>query len=746
MALMIDPDDLNQGTDTVVSDMVFGTPTGNAVTITSSGNNLPALGDDEVFAIRDHSETVNNGLYQVDDAAATTGEIDVVKISGANPVAAASESASVLGTTGAGSELSIYYDCAARHVYLVEQGNLTEDGVTEQCVYSRMVIDWKDDDYLIANAPFPMLAISAAAGQFIMGQDPSGGYNGWDWQDNDTYSIRTRKLIRQGGWAAYDADGELLTIYAGIKTLGAFEDEANDTAYYQFGTDTEVDDSLDFSFAGSVNEAIRCYDATVTREVATPDGYDFVDGAGSDDSIERNDSGDFVADGYKVGGKVIVENATTGANDGSYTITSVTTDALGVPTGSLTADTDDNTATLTCDNRAAFSTRLRVRDSDTYGKTFGQATLTTIGETALENRLFAFPLANAADLKIVATDAEIDGDSPYTGMSLTFYDTPQSKGGGGELVGGPYNFGMVLDCNGGTSQQVYEWTQRQLRKTTDIDAGAGTVIGRCMDGLMRFLGDALEAGSVDGGLTFPTNPLGGGSGLYLDDLAAASKNATTLFDNTGAQRSYPVTVTVTLDFNDTLIDDTVAAYTLYWDRTIRNTVSDLVITAGTGANGTFVSSGAHLPASLNRGAGGFVRVSGLTGADAAMNGVYQVTVLDSTSLWHVTRYDGETIVTASQTSCSVDENCIDTPDAIIVKDNLSADVTGLATSDYGFGYDYSNNVQGGHAAGTDAYVKAKAIGQATAQYTQSSVMQIQSGINLTVPLVSAIERNFENPA
>lgn len=739
MAVITDPSDLSQGASTAVNDMVFGTPTGNAVTLTSSGGNLPALSDGMFFAVRGHSEAVNNGLYYVNDASPSTSEVDVEKVTGSNPVAASSESCTTLGNTN--TELSIYYDTAARKIYCPEQGNLDADGLNGQAAYSRAVNDWKDDDYLIF-FPFPMLCIDSDAGKFILGQDPSGNYNGWDWADNATYSIRTTKLLRNCGWASYDASGNLLQVWPCIETLGTFEDSANDTAYFQFGTNKQTNDSVDFDFAGPVNQSLLAYDATVTRAVATPNGYDFTDGGGSDDSIDRNDGGSFITDGYKVGGYVVVENATTGANDGTLgPITSVSASSLGLPTGTVTADTDDNTATLAVDNRAAFTVRLRVRDADTYGKSFGQSNLAAIGKTALSNFKFSFPLGNAEDRKIEATDATIAGSAPYTGMSVTFYATPQSLGGGGVLVGGPYNFGIVIDANSGTNQQVFEFVQYLLRQTSDIDSGAGTVIGRCMDGLCQFFGDSFEVGSTDKGATFPTNPFGGGSGVFVSNLSAASQNSTTVYDNTGTQRSFPEAIAGTIDLNQTLIDDTEAEYVLLFDRTLRNTVSDLVITAGSGASGTFDSSGANLPATLNRGAGAYVRVSGLTGGDAAMNGVYQVTALTSTSQWNVTRYDGTTIATTSSASLNVDENCIDTPDAIVVDDATSTDISGMATADIPFSIDFSGNTQGGRSGATNMYVVGRAIGRATAQHTQSGVITISSGSSPVVPLSSNVERN-----
>lgn len=831
MAVIEDPDDLSQGGSTAVTDAVFGSPTGVTVTITSGANELPSITAGDFFEIRDHSNAQNNGLYKETGGTPSTNSITADKVSGAAPIAAASEAITTLGTNA--DEKSVFYDTAAREIYLLEQGNLNQDGVTGQAAYSFTMISWKDDPFLIANAPFPMLVIDADAGKMIVGQDASGNNNGWNFADNGTYFVRTRKLLRNMGWTEVDTSGNELAVWPCFITLGGFEDPVGDIAYYQFGNDTTVDDTVNFDFAGPVNEAVQAFERlddgsinggsgvtisadgrTMTRsdsgnwrtdgfkvggrillrdsENNTNDGvfasggsfllsavqdsadgaitigtaadsgtgFDFVDGGGGNDSIVRNDGVSWVDEGYFVGGNVTVANANTVANDGTYTILAITDSTIDVATASLTADTGDNTATFgpldptgspdttvnaAIDNLNGITLRLRVRDSDPNGKTFGQANLASAGKTVLGGLVFSFPLANAQDLKISADDTTIDSSGPYTGMSLTIHSTPQSLGGGGYLVGGPYNFGFEIDGNSGTDQQVYEWLQRQLRRLTDIDADADTAIGRAIDGLMRFLGDALQVGSTDGGLTFPTNPQGGGSGVIITNLNASSRNTTTYYDNTGTSRSHPIGTPVTLDFNQTLVDDTVAEYTLYYDRTIRNQISDLVITAGTGAAGTFDSAGGNLPVSLDNGVGAYVRVTGLTGADAAMNGIYQVTALTSANQWDVLRYDNDDIVTTSSANVPVDEHPVDSPDAIVVQDDTSTDVQGLAGSDFTFTFAYSLNSQGGRTPGTDAQVVARAIGQETAQFAQSSVATIPSATATTIPVTAQIERNFNNP-
>ena len=69
-----------------------------------------------------------------------------------------------------------------------------------------------------------------------------------------------------------------------------------------------------------------------------------------------------------------------------------------------------------------------------------------------------------------------------------------------------------------------------------------------------------------------------------------------------------------------------------------------------------------------------------------MNGVYQIDVLtDPDANWSVSRYDGVTVVTTTTAGANLDQNCVDTPDAIIVHTDVreaevsAADRPGTAT-------------------------------------------------------------------
>ena len=655
MALITSRSGLKQGT--LSSETVAFTASAGANT-TLTGTGLPVVNATDFFEIRNSPLTNNNGLY-IATGTPTTSSVSCTKVSGSDPT---NDTAEVVDWLGDTTEFkNVFFDTASLGIYLLEKGLLSVDGVTGQAIYSFAMQEWKDDNFLIANAPFPMLTIDSDAGKVIIGQDISGNNSGANWVDNVTHSIRTRKLLRNVGWDEVDSAGNTTARYVGVVTLGLFEDAATDTAYYQFGTDTTVDDTVDFDFAGPVNEAVKFFEEQTQTDLAI-----------TTTTITRV-GGSFITEGYKVGGQVTIRNAEDVGNNGTFVLTVVT--ALVLTTTGLTANADDTTAILAVNNDNAVTLRLRVRDGDAKGKTFSQANLTSAGKDVLGNFVFAFPLANGPDQKIDVADTGIDANSdgtpdvaPYTGMTITYHATPQPRT---DLVGGSADFGIIVEGNDGTAQQVFEFIQWSLRSTGgngtgDIDADADIAIGRTMDGLAQFVGDTGHFGTPDG-LSVPLNPDGGGSGVYVDNLNALSKNDVVFYDNTGitGTKTFPETIAVTLDFNQIAIDDTTTEYDLFYDQTISTAVPDFVLTSGTDViTGT-------LPNNTEINVGSYIRVSGLTGADEPMNGVYQI-VTETTpgASWVVTRYDGVTIVSVTSTAVTMDQNCIDTPDNIIVHTNV----------------------------------------------------------------------------
>ncbi len=477
MALIIDPDDLNQGTENVVADLAFTASAGATTTLTGA-TTLPAIAAGEFFEIRDSSTPGNNGLYLETGGSPTTSSITCDKVVGSDPQDLVAESTSVFGETGVGSEKSVHFDTPTLEFYLIEQGNLSVDGVTMLALHSFKKKRWKDDDFLISAAGFPMVGISFAAGQWVFGQDPSGNNNGWKPAENVTpvsgAPIQTRRLIRNAGWDEINASGNTLRKYFNVTTLptsGAFEDSA-DQAYYRFGSDaTDLAAAVDFEFTGEVNEPVKYFE-----EIGNPGTLAF-----AATTITRVDSGgSFVTDGYQVGGQVTIRAAEDSENDTTETLTAVSATVLTAGGASWTVNADDTTVQLAVDNDNAFTAFLRIRDADPSGKTFASANLAAGGETEITSKIIKLGLANATDLDIDETDANIAANEPYTEIRLRYLDAAYNR----EVDSGtPRNFGIIADV--GTYSR-----QNGVSATSTLFTSADHVLGLGED-LADYAGGSL---------------------------------------------------------------------------------------------------------------------------------------------------------------------------------------------------------------------------------------------------------------
>jgi hypothetical protein len=210
--------------------------------------------------------------------------------------------------------------------------------------------------------------------------------------------------------------------------------------------------------------------------------------------------------------------------------------------------------------RSSFTSFLRIQ-----GKTYDSYDLLTAQNlSSLTYKKYGVPLSNSTDLKINETDNDIDTTTPFTQMSVTYYSTAQVTSGGSGLpdvlAGGQYSFGVVIDASGGSAQEVYNWFQRQLRKTGDIDADSSILVGKLADDALDYIGDTLYTRSTN-------NPDGGGTGVFIKNLDSNSLNSVFFTDNTGTVRNYPFVAAGTLVFNQNLIDDADAEYYMYFTNT-----------------------------------------------------------------------------------------------------------------------------------------------------------------------------------
>lgn len=157
---------------------------------------------------------------------------------------------------------------------------------------------------------------------------------------------------------------------------------------------------------------------------------------------------------------------------------------------------------------------------------------------------YTLPLENRADLDITESDANIAINAPYTGMSITWGAVQRTIGAG------TYNFGVVINGNNGTLQEIYEFVQWSLRQSTDIDAGAGTQIGQIADELLAFVGPTLVTKLTSNG------------GVYVDNFREVDTNDIKFVDDLGEERSFPFIAAGTINFSPTLV--TAGVNGKYW--------------------------------------------------------------------------------------------------------------------------------------------------------------------------------------
>lgn len=370
------------------------------------------------------------------------------------------------------------------------------------------------------------------------------------------------------------------------------------------------------------------------------------------------------------------------------------------------------------------------------GDKYSSSNLSAIGVTTMTYQVYRFPLATEPDIKVTVVDTGIDADSnnvadvsPYSGMSITFYNTAQAR-----TIGGvSRNFGIIINGNNGTAEQIYMFVQWSLRRTTDIDADASSLIGRIAPELLEFVGDTLKT-------KYATNPEAGGNGVYIDNFQTTDINRIVFRDNTNTERTFPYTASLTVNFSSTLSGDTNAIYRAFY------TNDD----AGSNAGNDFGTSGAIIPrtseyyTTTNR-----ARTSNVaTITTSASHGLAIGDIVEVVSVGG-TGYNGTVEVltvptgtTFTYANTGADEgSTADTGGTVYVC--IGGKVGG--SSSIVFGYDYDTNVQRGTGSdGDDAPITVVALGLSGAQYVLATGT-IQRSTSNAVSLVAPIERNYANP-
>jgi hypothetical protein len=372
------------------------------------------------------------------------------------------------------------------------------------------------------------------------------------------------------------------------------------------------------------------------------------------------------------------------------------------------------------------------------GQLYDSVTNVDIGVTALDSIAYRFPLNTGADLNIDTVDTDIaSGGSgapdtaPYNGMSITYEDTTQLRTGFSQ-GGGSFNFGITVNANNNTLVDTYNFVQYMLRQTIDINAGTPTAVtGKLADELMYWVGPTLYTQRA-------YNPdIDALVGVFVNNIASADINSIIMVEDGNTEVSYPFTATLTLNFNNNLVNDVgPAKYWVYYTTTpvVGRTGTDGAITTATT---TFTSASAAFVAND---VDALILIAGAGAAAADL-------VTRIVSITNGTTVEVETAASTTVSSANWEIFGGDWGErgGLLIEDTTPADVTGnIAGATQAISYDYDGNNQANLGAATDKAVTAVAIGLGTGQYVRATGTIERSTTN-SITLVAPLERNYANP-
>jgi len=274
------------------------------------------------------------------------------------------------------------------------------------------------------------------------------------------------------------------------------------------------------------------------------------------------------------------------------------------------------------------------------------------------------------------------------------------------------------------------------------------------------------------------------TGTAITNIRPADINNTQLRDTVnGALQSFPFSATVTISFsNDILADSDQAKAFVYYDYTraytgTSITLSDVGAAASdaTKDSANVVLSGfATTPLSptnsnglvtvATNAADAYFKITGATNADN--NVIFGLTERRSdTSFSIITLDDTPTLVNETITGGEMRTHPINSPSALLVDSAGTAvensggvasilatpplyqgsERTVNATDEVVFTYAYDGNTQKDRVSGEDVAINVRAIGLESGQWVQQTAT-IAEVNNNPVSVISAVERNYDNPA
>lgn len=353
-----------------------------------------------------------------------------------------------------GTELTI--DEPGRTFTLNVAGNLVaKDGVTLQALYSKFSDLWATATY--QDSPFPMNAIDALSGQYYMGVDAGGNFNGWK-PANDT----TRQMLRDGGWREYSSAGVLNREYAGFVGLGTVSSGAQ--PYYHLGA---TDIPINFVFTDQFNLGVQVFgDASNGNLDKRAYAKSFVREFGKKfkDSVLA-DTGKTATGAFLVNFLISNEDDLKVTNTLGTTV-QATGDALmsGAPYSGITIAyyTANQSRTI---NGTAYNFKTIIAGNGAtleqiYCKIqylLRQATDINTGGTAGSKigKIQASPLSFVGDTLVTANSVYIDNIAPADSNRVEFYDDGGTKRTNPYTAAGTMSFNAPLIGAGSSYRLMY---------------------------------------------------------------------------------------------------------------------------------------------------------------------------------------------------------------------------------------------------------------------------------------------------
>jgi hypothetical protein len=469
---------------------------------------------------------------------------------------------------------------------------------------------------------FTIDAITATTITLVTGDTLTTQASGPSVTLTNTFRTSTSKIIRTAGWSEVLSDNTVNKRVSGVVTLGTLVENGDAPYFAQDSSFTANTNTTEYT--GPVNEAVRIYSQVVGDTDVSFDGANAITSTQRLDVFEvgdvitvsggANDAATFTITAIPNPYELTHTETNTVEAGGSATLETDLTSYFKIyvrERGKLYADSDLLDIGVTTMTYIVYrfpvsnATDLNLETTSDFQIDTGGSGIPAdispydvIDVTYLENPDTLTGVVNITgpyqqgfgyvlgDVAYDATNSKtnVDGarwyyldtvgtgagngtdmnDDETDGTLWTIWD---KTGGYGErwVNDAFYAFSVIIDANntvsagndktsspythasGGDKENIYDWAQYALRQTSTIDVDT-TRNGNVADLLAEFVGSTLE--TTDG--------------VFIDDIAPVDTNSVVFNDWAGVPRSYPLVVTVTINFNSNLSDDADSVFYAYY--------------------------------------------------------------------------------------------------------------------------------------------------------------------------------------